>query len=373
MATRSELESRPQEPHGVAPSTVPVPVAIAPRTILTFIAAITGSALLLAFIYAAHTVLVQLVVAVVLALAAEPLVKAFESRGRSRTTAVGLSFAIVSIALIGLAYLLLAPVIDQTRSLIHDSPMLIDKLSHGEGRLGFLERRFDVVERVQAAVDSGRLNASTGTVLGAVQSAVKTGGSIVFILFLSLFVQLGGRQWFQALVNVFPERDRPRVRRTGDGIAAAVGGYVTGNLMISVIAGSVTTLVLYATGVPYAIALGVIVGIFDLIPMVGATIGTVIAGSVALGTEGVVPAVIVVVAMILYQQVENHLLQQVVYHRTVNLSPLAIALSVAIGAEVGGVVGALLGIPIAASIHVVTRELIAWRRDDQLPATEPGR
>jgi predicted PurR-regulated permease PerM len=372
MATGAEPERRTQKPDTVTLSAVPVPVSIAPRTIFTFIAAITGSVLLLAFIYAAHAVLVQLVVAVVFALAAEPLVKAFERRGRSRTTAVGLTFAIVLIALIGLAYLLLAPVIDQTRALIHDSPMLIDKLSHGEGRLGFLERRFDVVERVQKAVDAGHLNASTGTVLGAVQSAVKTGGSLVFILFLSLFVQLGGRQWFQALVNVVPERDRPRVRRTGDGIAAAVGGYVTGNLTISVIAGSVTTLVLYATGVPYAIALGVIVAIFDLIPLVGATIGTVIAGSVALATEGVVAAVIVVVVMILYQQVENHLLQQVVYHRTVNLSPLAIALSVAIGAEVGGVVGALLGIPIAASIHVVTRELIDWRRE-RVPATQPAR
>jgi len=368
MPTGSELERRPQEP----PSTVPVPVTIAPRTILMFIAAITVSVLLLAFIYAAHTVLVQLVVAVVLAMAAEPLIKAFERRGRSRTTAVLLSFAIIAFALVGLAYLLLAPVIDQTRNLIHDSPMLIDKLSRGEGRLGFLERRFDIVERIQEAVDSGRLNASTGTVLGSVQSAVTTGGSIVFILFLSLFVQLGGRQWFQAFVNAFPERDRSRVQRTGDGIAAAVGGYVTGNLLISVIAGSVTTLVLYATGVPYAIALGVVVGIFDLIPMVGATIGTVIAGTVALGTEGFVTAVIVVVVMILYQQVENHVLQQFVYHKTVKLSPLAIALSVALGAEVGGVVGALLGIPIAASIHVVGREVIAWRREHHPPAPEPG-
>jgi predicted PurR-regulated permease PerM len=372
MPTRSELERRPQEP-GVGDSAVSVPVAIAPRTIVTLVAAVTASVLLLAFLYAAHRVLVQLVVAVVLALAAEPLVKAFERRGRSRTTAVLLGFAIISLALVGLAYLLLAPIIDQTRNLINDSPMLIDKLSHGEGRLGFLERRFDVVERLQAAVDSGRLNTSSGTVFGAVQSAVTTGGSILFIVFLSLFVQLGGRQWFQAFVNVFPERERPRVRRTGDDIAASVGGYVTGNLLISVIAGSVTTLVLYATGVPYPIALGVIVGIFDLIPMVGATIGTVIAGSVALGTEGIVPAAIVVVVMILYQQVENHVLQQLVYHKTVKLSPLAIALSVAIGAEVGGVVGALLGIPIAAAIHVVGRELISWRRDQSLPAAAPGR
>jgi predicted PurR-regulated permease PerM len=94
----------------------------------------------------------------------------------------------------------------------------------------------------------------------------------------------------------------------------------------------------------------------------------VIVAAVALGTEGVATAVIVVVAMILYQQVENHVLQQLVYHRTVQLSPLAVALSVAIGAEVGGVVGALLGIPVAGTLLVISRELLAWRRGDSPPS-----
>jgi predicted PurR-regulated permease PerM len=77
--------------------------------------------------------------------------------------------------------------------------------------------------------------------------------------------------------------------------------------------------------------------------------------------------VVVVVAMIVYQQIENDALQQLVYHRTVKLSPLAIALSVAVGAQLGGVVGALLGIPFAASLKVVSNELIAWRRGEDPP------
>jgi predicted PurR-regulated permease PerM len=90
------------------------------------------------------------------------------------------------------------------------------------------------------------------------------------------------------------------------------------------------------------------IGVFDLIPLVGATAGTVVVAAVALGTRGVAVAAIAVVAMIIYQQLENNLLQQLVYHRTVKLSPLAIALSVAAGAELAGVPGALLGIPFAA-------------------------
>jgi len=147
-----------------------------------------------------------------------------------------------------------------------------------------------------------------------------------------------------------------------------VGGYVSGNLVISVIAGTVTTLTLLALSVPYALALGVIVAIFDLVPLVGATAGTVAVAAVALGTRGFVAASIAVVVMIVYQQVENHVLQQLIYHRTVKLSPLAIALSVAVGAELAGVPGALLGIPFAGALKVVSQEVVAWRRGEDAPA-----
>jgi predicted PurR-regulated permease PerM len=129
----------------------------------------------------------------------------------------------------------------------------------------------------------------------------------------------------------------------------------------------VTTLVLLATSVPYAVPLGLIVAIFDLIPMVGATIGTVLVAAVAL-SRGIPTTAVVVTAMWLYQKAENHWLQQLVYHRTVKLSPLAISLSVAAGAELGGVVGALLGIPFAGALKVVAGELVAWRRGDEAPA-----
>jgi predicted PurR-regulated permease PerM len=145
-----------------------------------------------------------------------------------------------------------------------------------------------------------------------------------------------------------------------------VGGYVAGNLLISLVAGTVTTLILLATGVPYAVPLGLVVAVFDLIPLVGATIGTIIVAAVAL-TKGVPTTVIVVAGMWVYQKIENHTLLPLVYHRTVKLSPLAIAVSVAAGAEVGGIVGALLGIPIAGALKVVTRELAAWRRGEDAP------
>jgi predicted PurR-regulated permease PerM len=119
--------------------------------------------------------------------------------------------------------------------------------------------------------------------------------------------------------------------------------------------------------VPYAVALGVIVAIFDLVPLVGATAGTIVVAAAALGTRGFVAASIAVVVMLVYQQVENNLLQQLVYHQTVKLSPLAVALSVAAGAALAGVPGALLGIPFAGALKVVSHEVLAWRRGEDAP------
>jgi predicted PurR-regulated permease PerM len=349
-------------------STPPARVAVAPRTIVLLVALALGSVVLLAAVYALRTIVIQLILAIVLAMAAEPLVRLFERRGAPRGRAVGISFALVAIVLFAFGYLLVRPLVDESTRFVHDAPALVQHLSRGDGRLGFLETRFHVVEHTRDAVDSGHLTAAAGPAWGVVSSAVQTVGALVFIAFLTLFLQLGGRQWFESFVKLAPERDRARIRRAGSGISTAVGGYVTGNLLISVIAGTVTTLTLLALSVPYAVVLGVIVAIFDLIPLVGATAGTIVVAAVALGTRGLAAAAIAVVVMIVYQQVENHVLQQLVYHRTVKLSPLAIALSVAAGAELAGVPGALLGIPFAGALKVVSQEVVAWRRGEDAPA-----
>jgi predicted PurR-regulated permease PerM len=137
-----------------------------------------------------------------------------------------------------------------------------------------------------------------------------------------------------------------------------VGGYVSGNLLISLIAGTLTTIVLLAVGVPYAVALGVIVAILDLIPLAGATIAAIIIGTVAF-LHTITAGIVVVIFFLIYQQVENHFLQPVIYGRTVQLSPLAVLVSVLIGAKLAGILGALGAIPVAGAIQVI---LIDWQR-----------
>jgi predicted PurR-regulated permease PerM len=361
-----------QRPDGTGSTPVPVSdgprqIVVAPQTIAALVVAAVGALLALQFVFAARAILVQLVVAVVLAMALEPFVRTLERRGASRGQAVGVAFTIALAAVAGFAYVLITPLVSEVTSFAHHAPGLLQKLTHGRGRLGFLETRFHVVDRVRTWVThqgGGALLA--GPAAHTVSRLASSAAAAVTVAFLTLFVALGGRAWFDAIVDVMPEGSRARWRRGGSGISSAVGGYVTGNLLISLIAGTVTTVILLATGVPYAAPLGLVVAVFDLIPLVGATIGTIIVAAVAL-TKGIPTTVVVVVGMWVYQKIENHTLLPLVYHRTVKLSPLAIAVSVAAGAEVGGIVGALLGIPAAAALKVAAREALAWHRGQEAP------
>jgi predicted PurR-regulated permease PerM len=348
-------------------------IVIAPRSLVILTALAFGGVLTFALAPVLSGILTQLVVAIVLAMALEPLVQLCECHGLGRGQAVAVTFGAAVLTIAVFAWLLLPPLVSETTRFVQDAPALLDKLAHGQGRLGFLEQRFHVVERAREAVgshDAADVIGSGTSAVGVLRGVIATGAAVAAVAFLTLFVSLGGRAWFEAFLDVLPPSARVRCRRTGSGIASAIGGYVTGNLLISLVAGAFTTLILLILGVPFAVPLGVLVALFDLIPLVGATLGTVIVAAVAL-TNGLATMAIVVAAMFLYQQVENHTLQPLVYHRTVQLSPLAIAVSVAAGAELGGVIGALLGIPAAGAIKVVTRELVAWRRGQDAPPPSP--
>ena len=136
---------------------------------------------------------------------------------------------------------------------------------------------------------------------------------------------------------------------------------MSGNLAISLIAGVVSTAVLLGVGVPYAVALGLLVAILDLIPLAGATIAAILVSTVAF-LDSTTSGVIVLVFFIVYQQLENHVLQPIVYGRTVQLSPLVVLMAVLIGAELAGVIGALAAIPVAGAVQVLLVDWLEHRR-----------
>ena len=148
------------------------------------------------------------------------------------------------------------------------------------------------------------------------------------------------------------------MRRLLEQSSGAVSGYITGNLTISLIAGLSTFLYLKLpfVNMPYAIILALIVAIFDLIPLVGATIGAIVVSLVGLFVDPVT-GVFLIIFFLIYQQVENNVLQPLVYGRSVRLHPVAIFLAVLAGGELLGILGALLAIPVAEIMRIL---LVDW-------------
>ena len=172
---------------------------------------------------------------------------------------------------------------------------------------------------------------------------------------------LEGPAWVERIYGLIPEPTRPRWRKVGGDIYRTVGGYVTGNLAISLIAGITSTIVLLVLGVPYAVALGLVVAILDLIPLAGATIAAVIVSAIGF-LQSTTTGIVLVIFFVLYQQLENHVLQPLVYGRTVQLSPLIVLVAVLMGAKLAGVIGALGAIPVAGAIQVIVVDWLEHRR-----------
>ena len=242
-------------------------------------------------------------------------------------------------------------------------PGYVDDLTKGRGRLGFLETKYHVVEKVREQVENGgakKLLGLSGAAVSVTKSVISIVVGAITIIFLTFFMLLEGPVWVERFYGLLSPESQPRWRKVGTDIYRQIGGYVTGNLVISLIAGTLTTLVLLVLGVPFAVALGLIVAVLDLIPLAGATIAAIIIGTVAF-LHSIVAGIVVIAFFIVYQQVENHVLQPVIYHRTVALSPLAILIAVLIGAEVAGVLGALAAIPVAGSIQVLVNDFLRAR------------
>ena len=345
-----------------------------PRTILVVLGIIVAAYLLLHIVQAAQGILIWIFVAIFLALALNPAVDALQRRGvRRRGVAVSIVFIGAILAIAALAATVVPTIVSQVNDFIDAVPGYVEDLTQGEGRLGFLEREYQITERVREALAEGgatRVLGLSGTALAVTKGVITAVIATVTITFLTLFMLLEGPAWMERLYGLLPEEKQPRWRAIGQDIYRTIGGYVTGNLAISLIAGVVSTVVLVIVGVPYAVALGLLVAILDLIPLAGATIAAIIVTTVAF-LDSPTSGIVVLIFFVIYQQLENHVLQPVVYGRTVRLSPLAVLVAVLIGAELAGVLGALAAIPVAGTVQVILVDWLKHRRARGSPDATP--
>jgi predicted PurR-regulated permease PerM len=342
------------------------------QSILRVVGLLLALGTVLWILYVSRQVLSWVFVSIFLALALNPAVEKLQSPSgfgrRGLAAAVIYLFALA--ALTGLGFLLIPPLADQISKFAEAAPGYVSDVTHGKGPLGFLETKYHIESKVKEAFEGGGAAASIagGTVLSITQSVLTAVVGFVTIAFITFFMIHDGPTWLDRFYSLLPPDSEPRWRNVGRRVAQTVSGYVTGNLLISVIAGTITSIVLAIMGVPYALALGLVVAILDLIPLAGATLAAIIVGTVAFLTS-VTAGIVLVVFFVVYQQLENHLLQPLVYGRTVQLSPLAVLIAVLVGAEVAGVLGALSAIPVAGTLQIL---LVDWR-EHRRSGTPPPR
>ena len=182
-------------------------------------------------------------------------------------------------------------------------------------------------------------------------------GFTIFVL--SIFMVARGRSWMDAAIDLRGTEHADKVKAAVDRIAAAVGNYVGGAIVQATIAAASTFVILTILGVPFAGALAVIVGVFDLIPLIGATVAAVGVGLVTLFADFPTATIVWVIFALAYQQFENYVIQPQIQKRAVELEPFIVLVSVLFGGALFGIIGALLAIPVAATIQISIQEW--WR------------
>lgn len=336
--------------------------------IITFtILAILAFVLLLVKV---RSILLWVLIGIILAIALKPAVDWLVRRRFNRVLAALLvSFVALGI-IVAVLFAIAAPVVSQSGDFIRALPQLVHSLFTRGGQLNFLEVRLHVLEHLRAITPSLVVKVLMGnqqTIIGAVAKAATIVVAVITILTIMVMMLIEGPRAWGSLLESLVENERGWAERIGENFLRATGGYVRGNLAISLVAGVASYIVLKILGVPYAETLAVLVAILDIVPLVGATIGAVIVCIVGFAAgghwSGLVTGIVLVVFFVLYQQFENNVLQNMVYSRTVSLSPLVVFIAALIGASLLGFVGVLLAIPMASAGWVLGRDLIALRKE----------
>ena len=340
------------------PGTKRVEVTVPIRTLLTIVGVF---AVAWAFVAARQAVL-WIFIALFLAIVLQTPVSWLEQRGLKRASAALLVVLALVTALVGLAYLLVAPFVDAIRELIEDLPNIVERIRSSD-LFQQLDRRTNIGEELQQRAES--LATSLPSRLG---DAFEVGGRIfgfglgaVTIVFMTLFLVIDLPNLSRSLHSVLYPRASERMLLLEDRITRTIGRYALGAVAIATIAGTIQGTAAWLIGVPLALALGIVAGLLGLIPQVGATLAAVVLSLVAL-TQGIPEALIMLVVCVGYQQFENYVLQPTIQGRAAEISGFFVIASVVVGAALLGVVGALIAVPLVASAQIVIRELTAERR-----------
>jgi predicted PurR-regulated permease PerM len=306
-------------------------------------------------LYTVRAILVRILIALFIAVSLDPAVRALERRGMRRGYAVTLIFVLAFGLAAAFLLSVIPPLVTQGRNLVDDLPAYLGRLQDRSSQFRQLNDRYNISDQLQglAANLPGRLGSGllgfTSRVFGAVFNGLT-------VLVFTIYFMADMQRIRSGVVRLFPVDRRPHARRIVDLVVDKVGGYMIGNIIISLIAGVASFIAFSLLGVAFPVPLAFVVAICDLIPMIGATLGAIIGVTVAVFSTDLVHTVLVAAFFIAYQQLENYLIAPRVLKTTVELGAAAVLIAGLIGAAVLGLVGALMAIPVAAAFNVLLNE-----------------
>jgi predicted PurR-regulated permease PerM len=348
-----------------------------PRTVVRNVLIVVGVALALYLLYLVRRPLSWIVVATFLAIALAGPTNWLQRRIGRRGVAIALTYLALLLIPFGISAIIVPPVVTGGNDLAENAPRYAGDLQDFVQRnptLRGLEEDYGLVTQIEGEARKlpGRLGGAAGTLRDVGIGLVNSIFAAVTILVLSVFMVAGGRGWLRRGAALMPPERAALIDRTVDRMAIAVGNYVAGALAQATVAGITTFIVLSILGVPFAAALAVIVFFFDLIPLVGATIAAVIVGIVTVFVNFPTATIVWAIWAIVYQQLENNVIQPQIQRRAVDVHPFVVLVSVLCGSTLFGVGGALLAIPVAASAQIAVLEWWRFRRGEPPgPPLEP--
>jgi predicted PurR-regulated permease PerM len=339
----------------------------APRSIVRTVLTVVAVLLVIYVLYLLRKPLSWLVIAAFLAVATAGPVNFFQRRMK-RGLAITLVYLILILIPVGLGAMLIPPLVSQGEDLADNAPEYVQDVEEWVAKndtLNDLNDDYDITTKLSEEADKlpEKIPDAAGVLSDIGVGVVNSVFAGVTILILSIFMVAGGPRWVRSFVESQRPEHAERIERTLNRIANAVGNYVGGALLQATIAGLAAFIVLTILGAPFAGPLALVVFFFDLIPVVGATIAALFVGVVMIFVNFPVGLIVWVVFALVYQQVENYLIQPQIQKRATEIEPFIVLVAVLCGSTLFGIVGALLAIPTAASMQIAFHEWRLYRRD----------
>jgi predicted PurR-regulated permease PerM len=341
-------------------------VNVTSRTVVRVVLVAAATSAGLAVLWSVRGPLIWVLIAALLATALSRPIDRLAKR-IPRGLAILLVYVTLVLVPVGLLLLAVPPLVGEAQHLIESLPKLIQDLQDALQRNSHLKNilnDFDPLTALkeQASSIPSRLSDVAGIIgsigLGALNSIV----AATTIIILSVFFVSSGGQSIRAAIDLYGGDRTPLYHRIAERMSGAIAAYFAGTLLIALVAGLTSYAVMEILGIPYAVALAVICGTASLIPMFGATIAAVFVGIIAALTSSLSVVLAWVIWEIIYQQIENNLVQPQIQKRTVKVPPVATVVGVIFGSTLLGVLGAIIAIPTIAAGIAIGEEWAAWSR-----------